>query len=163
MRIRHGCKSSRLGLAVACLAFLAGCAAAARPARPIDRPAAEDERLVSTPPASRAEAPTAPSLSVVAVSVQPAQIRRGEQVDLVVHYAVGGPASGLPVEERRELTKDGVAIVQMNDTLTRAPGSHTSARPVRVPADAAPGIYTVRITLVAAGAQASGTALFEVR
>jgi hypothetical protein len=161
MPIRHGCTSSRLGLAVACLAFLAGCAAAARPARPVERPPEEDERLVSSPAA--APAAVAPSLSIVAVSAQPAQIRRGENVDLVVHYAVGGPASGLRVEERRELTKDGVAIVQMSDTLTRTAGSHTSARPVRVPSDAAPGIYTVRITLVAAGAEASGTALFEVR
>lgn len=161
MLIRHGCSWSRLGLALACLAFLAGCAAAARPARPVDRPPAAEEQLVPAPAA--APAPVAPSLSVVAVSVQPAQIRRGEQVDLVVHYAVGGPASGLRVEERRELTKDGVAIVQMSDTLTRAAGTHTSARPVRVPADAAPGIYTVRITLIATGAEASGTALFEVR
>lgn len=148
--------------------LLAGCVAAARPARPVDRPPVEDEQLVAAPAATpmpaRQQASAPPALTVLAVSVQPAQVARGGQADLVVNYSVTDPAGGAAaVEERRALVKDGATIVQMSDTLTRAAGAHTSARPVRVPSDAAPGIYTFKVVLVTAGVQAEGTALFEVR
>jgi hypothetical protein len=168
MAILHSRTLRRAGWALVCLAIHAGCVAAARPARPVDRPPVEDEQLVAvpapTPVPTRQPAPAAPSLKVLAVSIQPAQVPRGGQADLVVNYSVTDPAgTAVAVEERRALVKDGATIVQMSDTLTRAAGAHTSARPVRVPADAAPGIYTFKVVLVAAGVQAEGTALFEVR
>jgi len=160
---------SSAALALSWLAFHAGCVAAARPAKPVERPPVEQEQLVNVPaatpsPVSRPAAQPV-TLKVLAVSVQPAQVSRGGQADLIVNYTVAGVtgAASLSVEERRELLKDGTTIVRMSDTIDRGDGSHTSAKPVSVPADAAPGIYTLKITLLAAGVQADGTALFEVR
>jgi len=169
MVIQHRRILLRTGWALVGVAIHAGCVAAARPARPVERPPVEDEQLVSVPAAtpvpSARQAAAAPSLKVLAVSVQPAQVPRGAQADLIVNYTLSGLAAGagIAVEERRELVKDGATIVQMSDTLTRVAGPHTSAKPVLVPADAAPGIYTLKIVLTAAGLQVEGTALFEVR
>ena len=151
----------RAAMASCAVAELAGCAAAARPARTVDRPPAEAEKLVPAAPAQAGRL----EINVLSVSVQPARITRGESVDLVVGYTVAGLPAGasIDVEEQRELLKDGTTIVQLSDPLLRTGGSHTSARSVRVPADAAPGVYTLRISLRAPGSQAAGTALFEVR
>jgi hypothetical protein len=169
MSIQRGRVLVQTSLALIWFAIHVGCVAAARPARPVERPPVEDEQLVSVPAAtpvpSTQQAAAAPSLKVLAVSVQPAQVSRGAQADLIVNYTLSGLAAGagIAVEEQRELVKDGTTIVQMTDTLTRVAGPHTSAKPVLVPADAAPGIYTLKIVLTAAGLHVEGTALFEVR
>jgi len=138
-----------------------------------ERPA-EEEQLVdvpaSTPPPPAPAAPAAPppsaapAINVLAVSAQPARVAPGQQTAMIINYSLEGVASsGVQVEERRELVKDETVIQQWRDVVTRAPGTHTSSKPLQVPAQAGPGIYTIKVTLTVSGVQAEGSGIFEVR
>ena len=152
---------------VPALSFLLLSACAAAPARVDfpDRPA-EEERLVDVPITRPAPAVVSdPELVIVAVSVEPPQVDRGQPANLIVSYSLAGVPAGatLDVEERRELIKDGASIQQMQDTLSRASGPHNSSKPIVIPPTAAPGIYVLKVTLSAPGVWAEKTAIFEVR
>ena len=162
--------------ALAPLVLLACVAAPPRVKMP-ERPA-EEEQLVDVPastpppptaPAAPAAPPppppsAAPALRVLAVSAQPARVAPGQQTAMIINYSLEGVASsGVQVEELRVLLKDTAVIQQWRDLVTRAPGTHTSSKPLQVPAQAGPGIYTLQVTLTAAGVQAEGSGIFEVR
>jgi hypothetical protein len=64
--------------------------------------------------------------------------------------------------ERREILHGAQRLAAFEERLTRATGTYNSRQPLRLPADAAPGIYTLWAELVMAGDSATGSALFEV-
>jgi len=149
---------------LSCL-LLAACAMAPANVDFPDRPA-EEEQLVDVPNTQPAPAVVSdPKLVIVAVSVEPPQVDAGQAANLIVSYSLTGVPAGatLDVEERRELIKEGASIQQMLDTLPRGSGPHNSSKPIVVPLEAAPGIYTLKVTLSAAGVWAEKTAIFEVR
>lgn len=106
-----------------------------------------------------------PSIEVISVAVQPAEVRAGEEIRLLVQYRVSGIPPGLAfeVKEDRELLFDDQAIAQVSETTGRAAGEYTSAKIVPVPAAAQSGIYTLRSQVSLAGISAEGSALFRVR
>jgi hypothetical protein len=133
------------------------------------------EQLVAAPatptPVPRPPRPTPapvlllPELGLVTAEVRPAQVRPGGEVRLVVTYEVAGLGSG----EEREVTEirriaDGARELEtFQHTLRRPAGTVTSELPVRVPANVAPGVYSVGATVRLAGAaSASDTAFFLV-
>jgi hypothetical protein len=130
---------------------------------------AANEQLTARPtgarvqPAPRPAAPVPPAvtLSFGSVSVNPARVAAGGTVDLVVHYQTAGATS--EVAEHWVLEQGGRPIWTAEERFNRAPGAQMSAKPLGVPGNAAPGIYTVRVELsTAVGSRVSGTALFEV-
>ena len=85
--------------------------------------------------------------------------------ELVAVYSVGGltPGGAVDVLERREVLRSGVTILSTEDRYERPAATFTSAKPLRFSHDAAPGVYLLRVTLVAAGARVQGEASFEIR
>ncbi len=142
------------------LTTLFACAAAPAPVHPKfpDRSPDQERITADVSPAPSEAAPA--NFEILAVSVRPPKVRRGDQVELVVSYRTG---AGARVSEDRILSKDGKVIIQLHDALDRDAGDHVSSKPVRVPLDAAPGLYTFDVTLAAGGTRIDGSALFEVR
>ena len=118
--------------------MLAGCmvGSAKRPQFPDKSP--QDEEIVDVPVSPTTTGESATEMEVLAVSVQPARIPRGQETSLVLSYRVGGIAAGQSVEvvERRELLKDGESIRNWEDRIPAPPG-HT-LRPSRSGCRAAP-------------------------
>ena len=116
-------------------------------------------------PASGSGQVIKPAVKITAVSVQPAAVKPGGEVDMVVVYSLEGIPDGFVVEvrESRRLTAGETAVGSFEETVNRAAGSFTSSQKAQVPAGGAPGIYTVRIEVTAAGQRAEGSAIFQVR
>jgi len=109
-----------------------------------------------------AQPAAAPVAKVIAVSVQPAQVARGGETDLIVTYSLEGQSA--EVVEARRVLKGKEPIIALDHRFGRTVGPPvTSAVKVTVPADATPGYYTLHVTLTAGGASSEGSALFEVR
>jgi hypothetical protein len=106
-----------------------------------------------------------PSIEILAVAVDPPQVRPGGRVDLVVHYRVDGLPTGASFEmvETRRLLRSEAALTETAEPVARANGSYTSSQQAPVPAEAPPGVYRLEVVLRLAGAEAEGAALFEVR
>ncbi len=75
----------------------------------------------------------------------PARVARGEQVTVVITYAVmGAPAGGIRVEESRELWLGSRKLSLLRrETMTRKNGTWESSLVFRVPASAKKGRYQV--------------------
>ncbi len=138
--------------------------AEALPARPASA-AAPTARATGAPAAAPGPAPAyVPALRILAAAVQPARVRPGEEVALVVNYLLEGlpPGAGFEVHEERELLSGERHLTTLEDRVTRAAGTYTSSQRIRVPADLAPGVYRLRARVRVAGLAAEGEALFEV-
>lgn len=111
-----------------------------------------------------AAASSRPELRMVAVGVEPLQAAPGEEISLVLTFAVDGapPGSGLEVVERREILSGDTRLTVLEERLQRGNGTFTSRQPVQMPAGLAPGVYTLRASVSAAGQRADGSALFQV-
>ena len=97
--------------------------------------------------------------------VVPSRVRPGNWVRLVVGYDVSGllPGEVREVVEIRRLAAGGVPLETFEHREQRPAGRVTSELPVKVPYDAAPGVYSVGTTLRLAGAAThSTTAVFLV-
>lgn len=99
------------------------------------------------------------------VEVEPARIRRGEQVDLIVHYALLTPNTNrrVMVTERWDISRGGHRAGNPVHTVQRQGGTWTSVIPVTLSASAQPGTYHVAVTIEADDSRDSATASFAVR
>jgi len=120
-------------------------------------------------PATRSPTPSsgplrAPTLRLLAVSVEPARAAPSDEIRLVATYGVEGlsPGENAEVEERREISRAGEVLTSLTAFVARAAGIHQSSQPLTLPADAAPGVYELSLTLRTRGVEAQGKALFEV-
>lgn len=106
-----------------------------------------------------------PRVEVLAVAVDPPQVAPGGRIDLVVHYTVDGlpPGASFEVVEQRRLLREATSLVETDEPVARANGSFTSRQQAPVPAEAPRGVYRLEVVLRLAGAEATGSALFEVR
>lgn len=118
-----------------------------------------------TKPAAASSQTYSPSIKVVSVSVQPAEVGPGDELDLLIQYEVGGipPGVSFEVKEVRQLVLGETPLASVEDTVARTAGTFTSVKTIRVPANAKPGVYTHRADVALAGVTAEGSALFRVR
>lgn len=105
-----------------------------------------------------------PEIRLHAVAVQPARIRVGAEVRLIVSYEVTGLPRGtrFEVTETRRLMAGDRLLTSFDDHIPRTAGSFTSELPVHIPDNLAPGVYTLEVSVEVAGATAAGSAIFEV-
>lgn len=136
----------------------------ALPPRPVPAQASAPAPPVAAATRSAPDAAFVPAVGVLAASVQPARVRPGEEIALVVNYRIAGlpPGAGFEVVEVRELYAGERRLTTMEDRLTRAAGTYTSSQKLRVPADLAAGLYRLRVRVRMAGLEAEGEALFAV-
>jgi hypothetical protein len=87
--------------------------------------------------------PPTPGMVELTVAVRPAQVRRGETIDLEVTYRIHAPAGQVTVQERRTVTFNGSLLPNYPVVAerVRADGPHVSAFPQKIPAEAEPGTY----------------------
>lgn len=97
------------------------------------------------------------------IEVSPGRVAPGAQVDLVAEYVVRDAPAGVSVAEKREVLFGERAVVSTEDVVQRANGTHVSTKPLRIPASAPPGPYTLRVKLETPRTEASASATFEVR
>ena len=109
-------------------------------------------------------APARPEVRMIAVAVQPFQVAPGEEIALVLTFAVESapPGLGVQVLERREILSGDTRLTVLEEKLSRGNGTFTSRQPIRVPPDLSPGLYTLRGSVRAAERESAGSALFEV-
>ena len=105
-----------------------------------------------------------PQVSIDLAGVQPANVEKGSEVRLVIHYRVEGIPPGMPFEivEHRSLRFGETVIYQFDDSIARTAGTYSSAETVTVPADAPSGVYTFQAKVTLAGVSSEGNALFRV-
>jgi len=103
-------------------------------------------------------------LRVLAASVEPVRVAPGDQVRLVITYAVDGVAAGitLAVTERRTILQRGVPLTTVEEVVRRPAGVHQSRQPMQIPAGLAAGVYELQVTVRAPGVLGEGSAVFEV-
>lgn len=125
----------------------------------------------SAPPSPPASAPAVagpatykPRSEILAASVQPARVKAGQEVDLIISYRLDGVPAGAVFEtvEQRALYQGGEKITAFEEPIDRTPGSFTSSKKVKVPASAKPGVYLFHARVLFAGSEAKAEALFEV-
>jgi hypothetical protein len=99
------------------------------------------------------------------VEVTPSRIRRGEQVDLIVHYALLTPNANrrVMVTERWDISRGGHRAGNPMHTVQRQGGTWTSIIPVTLATNAQSGTYNVAVTIEADNSRDSATASFAVR
>lgn len=118
------------------------------------------------PDASTSVAVTGPpTVAIDAVAVQPARVAAGSNADLVITYTASGVPAGtaFDVVERREIYFGEQRIAGFEEQIRRANGTHPSRQTLTVPIGTAPGVYTLRATVIMAGREESSTAIFEVQ
>jgi hypothetical protein len=148
------------------------------PQETLQRVAAAPARAAESAPAAAAASPEPtsasgastgavfrPRVEILAVAVDPPQVRPGSRVELVVHYTVDGlpPGASFEVVETRRLLRGEATLTATDAPVARGNGSYTSSQQAPVPADAPRGVYRLEVVLRLAGVEATGAALFEVR
>ncbi len=98
-------------------------------------------------------------------SAHPTSVRAGDKVELRATYALLGlPADGrVDLLERREISRDGQIVGNPEVTESKGGGTYTSTVPLFLPADAAPGKYTVRTTIQAGNSSDTRETTFHVK
>ena len=117
-----------------------------------------------SPPAQEEPATFSPQVKIDLVGVQPANVEKGTEVQLVINYQVEGIPPGVPfkIVEDRSLRFGETVIYQFDDSIARTAGTYSSAETVTVPADAPSGVYTFQAKVTLAGVSSEGSALFQV-
>lgn len=107
---------------------------------PAPRPA-----VVAQEPPTR-QAPAAPTVLSVRVSAEPARLRRGEDLRLLLEFEVAGATAAVTTRETRELSIGGAPVpgFPVVDELPRASGVHQSSYRQPIPASARSGEYRYR-------------------
>jgi len=92
-------------------------------------------------------------LRIESVSVSPAEVSPGGEVQLSMTYAVltPGQTSNTRITEIREITHLGQIVGKPQVQVSRPNGTFTSTVPLRLPADAARGEYIVKSVVESAG------------
>lgn len=90
-----------------------------------------------------------PAITQLVVDVQPREAVPGEEIRLVVSYELSGLRrdESREVTEIRRITSRGTLVSTFENRVARSSGRVMSALPVRIPPDAAPGLYTAGTTL----------------
>jgi len=119
---------------------------------------------VQAPAPAVASTPFKPSVRMLAVSSQPAQVRAGDEMEIVLTYVVEGipPGTSFEVVERREILRGEAVTGTFDKPLGREAGTFTSKQRVRIPASAPAALYHVHGTVTMVGISSSSTALLEV-
>jgi hypothetical protein len=121
----------------------------------------------ATAAAPAVEAPQVyePAVRILGASVNPAQLTRGAQMDLVITYVVEGlpPGASFPANEERNLLVGDRQLAHFEQQIPRTTGTFTSAQKIAVPATLKPGVYRFQARISVAGKSAAADALFEVR
>ena len=107
-----------------------------------------------------------PALRLSRVAVQRPQVAPGETVKLIVEYQVSAPDATVSVKETRVIRFEGQQVATLERVVSIARGKGGSSVALKVPADAAPGFYTVTTTVeprAAAETRSSGAAAGEGR
>ena len=117
-----------------------------------------------SPPDQQEPATFSPLVKIDLVGVQPANVEKGTEVQLVINYQVEGIPPGVPfkIVEDRSLRFGEKVIYQFDDSIARTAGTYSSAETVTVPADAPSGVYTFQAMVTLAGVSSEGSALFQV-
>jgi hypothetical protein len=106
-----------------------------------------------------------PEVTIVASSVQPAEVKAGDAIKLLIQYEVSGlpPGFSYEVTESRQLLLNEAVIGQVGEPVSRGVGSFTSSKTISVPATASPGFYSFRARVTLAGVHAEASAFFRVQ
>lgn len=104
-------------------------------------------------------------VKIESVRTEPAQAKPGEQVSLIVTYALltPNPNETVNVSERREITYQGSLVGNPALDVKRTGGTWTSALPLTLPANAEAGTYRLLTTVQAGSGQDTREASFTVR
>ena len=141
-------------VAVAPLVLLIGHAPGA--VRPVSAQAAKSwqfgEYRQFTPPATRSvEGVTgraaAPGLKLSRVAVQRPQVAPGDTANLIAEYEVSVPQETIEVKETRVIRFEGQQVATLEKIVSVPRGTAGSTVALKVPPDAAPGLYTITTTI----------------
>ena len=88
-----------------------------------------------------------PSLRLSRVAVQRPQVTPGATVKLIAEYLVSAPDATIAVKEIRVIRFEGQQVATLERVVSLPRGKGGSSVALRVPADAAPGFYTVTTTV----------------
>jgi uncharacterized protein DUF4384 len=107
-----------------------------------------------------------PALRLSRVAVQRPQVAPGDTVKLIAEYQVSAPDATISAKETRVIRFEGQHVATLERVVSIARGKAGSSVALKVPADAAPGFYTVTTTVeprAAAETRSSGAAAGEGR
>jgi len=101
-----------------------------------------------TPPATRsADAVTGravvPSLKLSRVAVQRPQVAPGDTANLIAEYEVSVPQETIEVKETRVIRFEGQQVATLEKIVSVPRGTAGSTVTLKIPPDAAPGLYTI--------------------
>jgi hypothetical protein len=98
-------------------------------------------------------------------AVEPAAMRPGKRVNLIVHYALltPQPDQRVTVTERWDITRGKEVAGNPVHTVQRQGGTWGSAMPITLPTTAESGKYRVALTLEAGGSRDTAELRFTVR
>lgn len=116
-------------------------------------------------PASSPSAAVDPSVELLSVTVEPAEVSIGDTVRLVIQFEVEGAGAGVPLTEERQLFLNGSPLLSAprSTTETWHDGRQRTVVEFDIPASAAVGAYTFEATLRGAGTELRGRAVFLVQ
>ena len=82
-------------------------------------------------------------LKLSRTAVQRPQVAPGEAADLIAEYEVSVPTGMMEVKETRIVRFEGQQVARLEKLVSLSSGTAGSKVPLKVPPDAAPGLYTV--------------------
>lgn len=105
------------------------------------------------------------SVRIEKTEAQPATVRPGGTVNLIVHYALltPDPNREVSVTERREISTRGRLVGDPVLTVKRKAGTWASTVPLTLPANAEPGAYRVAVAVQAGRGLDTAALSFQVR
>jgi hypothetical protein len=104
-------------------------------------------------------------LEVVKVATEPEKLLAGQNVELVVTYALMAPdpQSVFRVTERRLVTLNGETVANTERKQDRTSGTYSSRQKLQLPDNAKPGAYVVEISVSTGPESAAGVSTFTVQ
>ena len=106
-----------------------------------------------TPPATRSASPgvttraIAPTLKLSRVAVQRPQVAPGDTANLIAEYEVSMPQETIEIKETRVIRFEGQQVATLEKIVSLPRGTAGSTVALKVPPDAAPGLYTITTTI----------------
>ncbi len=103
-------------------------------------------------------------LTLEDVSSVPKNVAPGQTVELKMTYAILNPSANVQtsITESRMITYNGTIVGNPEVRVTRADGTYSSSVPLRLPTDAAKGIYVVKSEIRSDNAKDSREFTFKV-
>ena len=103
-------------------------------------------------------------IELIGAGANPNATKPGGTINLQTTYAIMAPNvnQSIPVTETRTITFNGTQVATKTQSVTRTPGTYTTALPITLPANAAVGTYQLTVTVAGAGTTKQQTATFSV-